>query len=305
MNKLSIAIHGGAGTLVKGMMTAELENQYKATIIPPILEKQYSLKKLIINGTVYKTAQESKIPPDVINRIIANHSQDLNFNKDIKDGDEITIFYSTNINSSNNKILEYKLIYSSIKYKNERNSKFFRYKDTYGNEAFYNSDGISVNKIIFIPPVSNSKITSRYGMRMHPVLGYEKMHRGDDYQASLNSPIVATADGQIDFIGEKGDYGNYIRINHKSGLQTAYAHLNKYSKSIKRGDSIKQGEIIGYAGSSGLSTGPHLHYEVIRNGEKIDPSNFTKEITRVNLEDNELLSFKKERNKIIQLMEAY
>tara|TARA_B110000305_G_scaffold138783_1_gene154802 strand:+ start:1220 stop:2614 length:1395 start_codon:yes stop_codon:yes gene_type:complete len=287
------------------LIKKDLENQYKATIIPPILEKQYSLKKLTINGTVYKTAQESKIPPDVINRIIANHSQDLNFNKDIKDGDEITIFYSTNINSSNNKILEYKLIYSSIKYKNERNSKFFRYKDTYGNEAFYNSDGISVNKIIFIPPVSNSKITSRYGMRMHPVLGYEKMHRGDDYQASLNSPIVATADGQIDFIGEKGDYGNYIRINHKSGLQTAYAHLNKYSKSIKRGDSIKQGEIIGYAGSSGLSTGPHLHYEVIRNGEKIDPSNFTKEITRVNLEDNELLSFKKERNKIIQLMEAY
>jgi murein DD-endopeptidase MepM/ murein hydrolase activator NlpD len=140
---------------------------------------------------------------------------------------------------------------------------------------------------------------------MHPVLGYERMHNGDDYKATLNTPIVATADGTIDFIGEKGDYGNYIRINHKNDLQSAYAHLNKYNKNIKNGDLIKQGEIIGYVGSSGLSTGPHLHYEIIRNGEKINPSKFAKNTSNIYLEGDDLQGFKKEYNRIIQLMKDY
>ena len=287
------------------LIKKDLNDRYKVSIIPPILEKKYSLKTLVVDETVYKTAQESKIPLDIINKIIINHSQDINFNKDIKDGDTVIIFYGTSINSKNNKALEHQLLYSSIKYKNDKNSEYFRYKNISGNETFYNSDGVSINKIIFIKPIKNSKITSSYGMRMHPVLGYERMHNGDDYKATLNTPIVATADGTIDFIGEKGDYGNYIRINHKNGLQSAYAHLNKYNKNIKNGDLIKQGEIIGYVGSSGLSTGPHLHYEIIRNGEKINPSKFAKNTSNIYLEGDDLQGFKKEYNRIIQLMKDY
>lgn len=287
------------------LIKKNLNGDYKAAIVPPILEKKYSLKNLTINGAMYKTALENNIPLEVINKIITNHSQDINFNKDIRDGDSVIIFYSTDINSTNNTTLEYKLIYSSITYKNGKNSEYFRYKNISGNESFYNADGVSVNRIIFIKPIQNSKITSGYGMRMHPVLRYEKMHSGDDYRAYINQPVFATADGTIDFIGEKGDYGNYIRINHKNGIQTAYAHLNKYNKNIKNGDLIKQGEVIAYAGSSGLSTGTHLHYEIIRDREKINPEIFTKETANEYLENNDLRAFQKERNKIIQLMEVY
>ena len=181
------------------LIKKDLNDRYKVSIIPPILEKKYSLKTLVVDETVYKTAQESKIPLDIINKIIINHSQDINFNKDIKDGDTVIIFYGTSINSKNNKALEHQLLYSSIKYKNDKNSEYFRYKNISGNETFYNSDGVSINKIIFIKPIKNSKITSSYGMRMHPVLGYERMHNGDDYKATLNTPIVATADGTIYF----------------------------------------------------------------------------------------------------------
>ena len=130
------------------LIKKDLNDRYKVSIIPPILEKKYSLKTLVVDETVYKTAQESKIPLDIINKIIINHSQDINFNKDIKDGDTVIIFYGTSINSKNNKALEHQLLYSSIKYKNDKNSEYFRYKNISGNETFYNSDGVSINKII-------------------------------------------------------------------------------------------------------------------------------------------------------------
>jgi len=122
-----------------------------------------------------------------------------------------------------------------------------------------------------IYPVDGARLSSRYGMRRHPVLGYNKMHKGDDFAAPTGTPIYAAGDGVVEYASRKGSYGNYVRIRHNSKLKTAYAHLHKFKKGISSGKTVKQGDVIGYVGSTGRSTGPHLHYEVLVNGVQVNP----------------------------------
>ena len=149
-----------------------------------------------------------------------------------------------------------------------------------------------------ISPLRKLIETSKYGMRVHPVSGEEKMHYGIDYAAELNSPIFAIADGVVDFIGVKGDFGNYIRLSHSNNVQSAYAHLNKFSENLIKGSLVNQSEIIGYAGETGLSTGVHLHYEIIVNEKRINPNKFDEEINNYYLTNEELAEFYTEREKI-------
>ena len=154
-----------------------------------------------------------------------------------------------------------------------------------------------------ITPLRKLVETSKYGMRIHPVSGEEKMHYGIDYDAELNEPIFAIADGVVDFIGDKGDFGKYIRLSHANNVKSAYAHLNKFSENLVKGSLVNQSDIIGFTGQTGLSTGTHLHYEIIVNEKRINPNKFDEEISNYYLDQQELMNFFIFRNKVLEDIE--
>ena len=146
----------------------------------------------------------------------------------------------------------------------------YRFVDQKGIPGYYQTNGKSIEKALMKTPINGARLSSTYGMRKHPILGYNKMHRGTDFAAPKGTPIMASGSGIIEMAKWNGAYGKYIRIRHNSKYKTAYAHLNGYARGIKRGAKVRQGQIIGYVGSTGRSTGPHLHYEVLVNGKRIN-----------------------------------
>jgi murein DD-endopeptidase MepM/ murein hydrolase activator NlpD len=140
-----------------------------------------------------------------------------------------------------------------------------------GITDYYDEKGQSVRKSLMRTPIDGARLTSGFGKRKHPVLGYTKMHRGVDFGARTGTPIMAAGNGVVEFAARNGGYGNYVRIRHNNSYKTAYAHMSKYGKGIRKGTQVKQGQIIGYVGTTGRSTGPHLHYEVHKNGTQINP----------------------------------
>jgi len=151
--------------------------------------------------------------------------------------------------------------------------RLWRHKSADGRIDYYDEKGQSMRKALMRTPIDGARISSRFGRRRHPVLGYNKMHRGTDFAASRGTPIYAAGDGVVEKAGRKGGYGNYIRLRHNSSYKTAYAHLIRFARGVRAGKRVRQGQTIGYVGSTGRSTGPHLHYEVIREGRKINSQN--------------------------------
>lgn len=147
----------------------------------------------------------------------------------------------------------------------------YRYTTTKGNLDYFNAKGESVRKTLMRTPIDGARLSSRFGKRKHPILGYTRMHSGVDFAAPRGTPIYAAGNGTVVQSGRNGGYGNYVRIRHNGTYQTAYAHLSKFARGARRGARVRQGQVIGYVGTTGRSTGPHLHYEVLRNGRQINP----------------------------------
>ncbi len=166
-----------------------------------------------------------------------------------------------------------------------------------GSTLYFNDEGSSVTKALLRTPISGARLSSRFGYRKHPILGYNKLHTGVDFAAPTGTPIYAAGSGTIDFIGWKGGYGKYIRIRHNGRYKTAYAHMSRFAKGMKKGSKVKQRQVIGYVGSTGRSTGPHLHYEVHQNGKAINPRNLRAE-SKVTLKDQELEKFLTHKGRI-------
>jgi murein DD-endopeptidase MepM/ murein hydrolase activator NlpD len=169
----------------------------------------------------------------------------------------------------NNKIIESGVIlYANLKLSGQDNSLY--YFDKEGSEGHYDKNGKSVQKALMKTPINGARLSSPFGMRKHPIDGYNKMHRGTDFAAPMGTPIMASGDGIIKRARWCGGGGNCVKIRHNSTYETIYAHMKSFGRGIKEGVRVKQGQIIGYVGSTGKSTGPHLHYEVIMNGKKIN-----------------------------------
>ncbi|NLA74728.1 MAG: M23 family metallopeptidase [Deltaproteobacteria bacterium] len=166
----------------------------------------------------------------------------------------------------------------------------YRYQTADGEIDMYDAKGCSVRKTLMATPIDGARLSSSYGMRRHPILGYTRMHKGLDFAAPSGTPIMAAGDGVIEFAGKKGGYGNYISIRHANGYQTAYGHMKGFASGIKKGARVKQGNVIGYVGSTGVSTGPHLHYEVLYNKKHVNPASVKTPSGRI-LKDNELEDF--------------
>ncbi len=223
-----------------------------------------------IRSSLLSTAIEKGVPKSVTYNFAKLFSNIVDFQKDIRSGDSFQIMYEQFVDTNGNNVKIGKILFASLVLRNEKIA-LYRYADKKGNSDYYDSNGQSVRKALSRRPISGARITSGYGMRRHPILRYKRMHWGIDYAAPRGTPIYAGGDGVVEHAGRKGAYGKYIKIRHNSTYQTAYAHLRRYAKGIRKNKRVKKGQVIGYVGSTGRSTGPHLHYEILKNGRHVNP----------------------------------
>jgi murein DD-endopeptidase MepM/ murein hydrolase activator NlpD len=249
-----------------------------------------------INSSIYQTGADAGIPPAMLNEIITAYSYDVDFQRDVKKGDAIDVLFERMETPSGAIAGNGNIVFAELSLGN-RVLKVFRYTDKYGNADFYNEKGESIRKALLRTPINGARITSSYGMREHPLLGYTRMHKGVDFGAPTGTPIYAAGDGVVAFAGGKSGYGNYLKIQHNAKYSSAYAHLSRYASGIAPGKRVKQGQIIAYVGMTGAATGPHLHYEILVNNEQVNPANVKFKTGNV-LQGKDLIAFRQNMNKI-------
>ena len=232
------------------------------------LYKKEVVVKNVIKNNLYSSAVESGVEPNIIVEFARIFGFEVDFQRDIRKGDWFEILYEK-FEDDNNKVRDTgKIIYASM-YVNGEEINLYNFKFN-NEEEYYDIKGKSITKSLMKTPINGARLSSSFGMRKHPILGYNKMHRGTDFAAPSGTPIMASGSGVITRARWCGGGGNCVKIKHNSTYQTIYAHMKAFAKGIKEGRKVKQGQIIGYVGSTGLSTGPHLHYEVIVNGKKVN-----------------------------------
>ena len=218
--------------------------------------------------SLYSSAVKSKIPPGIIVEFAQIYGFQVDFQRDIRKNDIYQIVYES-FHDEEDKLFETgKIIFTNLVLTSQENPLYLFIDKK--NEGHYDPNGKSVKKALMKTPINGARLSSGYGMRKHPILGFNKMHKGTDFAAPKGTPIMASGDGKIIRSRWCGGGGNCIKIKHNSTYSTVYAHLSKFASGIKEGVRVKQGRIIGYVGSTGMSTGPHLHYEVIKNGKRIN-----------------------------------
>ena len=232
-----------------------------------LYKKEVVVKKIITNN-LYSSAVSSGVEPNIIVEFARVFGFEVDFQRDIRKGDWFEILYEK-FEDDNNKVRDTgKIVYASMYVNGEEINLYnFKYKN---EEDYYDIKGKSITKSLMKTPINGARLSSSFGMRKHPILGYNKMHRGTDFAAPSGTPIMASGSGTVTRARWCGGGGNCVKIKHNSTYETIYAHMKAFAKGIKEGRKVKQGQIIGYVGSTGLSTGPHLHYEVLINGKKVN-----------------------------------
>ncbi len=232
------------------------------------LNKRFSYKEGKITQSLYKTATKLKIQPNIIVEFARLYGFQIDFQRDIRKNDGFQIIYEV-FEDDNKKIIETgKIIFANMILRRQENELYFF--ENKKKEGHYDKNGKSAKKALMKTPINGARLSSSFGMRKHPILGFNKLHRGTDFAAPEGTPVMASGDGTVIRSRWCGGGGYCIKIKHNSTYSTVYAHLSKFASGIKEGVRVKQGRIIGYVGSTGMSTGPHLHYEVIENGKKIN-----------------------------------
>ncbi len=227
-------------------------------------------KKAVIKNSLYGSAAKAGIPKSIVSDAIKIFSQNVDFQRDIHSGDALEVMYDTRQTEDGYVASTGDIMYARLTL-GGRDIPLYRFKSADGRIDYYGPDGQSIKKTLMKTPVDGAHVSSGYGMRFHPVLGYSKMHKGVDFAAPTGTPIYASGDGKIVRAGRFSSYGNYVRIHHSANLDTAYAHMSRIAPGVKPGSSVRQGQIIGYVGTTGRSTGPHLHYEVMVNSKQVNP----------------------------------
>ena len=242
--------------------------EFNEKILSIKLDKKIIYKENIILQSLYKAATDQNIPPNTIIEFARIYGFQVDFQRDIRKEDKFQIMYEVFIDE-NKKIIETgEILFANLKLSGQDNSLY--YFDKENLEGHYDKNGKSVQKALMKSPINGARLSSSFGMRKHPIDGYNKMHRGTDFAAPKGTPIMASGNGIVKKAGWCGGGGNCVKIRHNSTYETVYAHMSKFARGIKNGVRVKQGQTIGYVGSTGKSTGPHLHYEVIVNGKKVN-----------------------------------
>ena len=250
-------------------LTREIESgKFDQKIVVTKLNKKVVYDESIILESLFKSAKNQKIPVNIIIEFARIYGFQVDFQRDIRKKDSFQIMYEIFLDDKKNIIETGNILYANLKLSGEDNSLY--YFDSKKNEGHYDKSGKSVQKALMKTPINGARLSSSFGMRKHPIDGFNKMHRGTDFAAPMGTPIMASGNGVIKKAGWCGGGGNCVVIKHNSTYQTVYAHMSKFAKGIRKGTRVKQGQTIGYVGSTGKSTGPHLHYEVIVNGKRIN-----------------------------------
>tara|TARA_B100001057_G_scaffold499027_1_gene608074 strand:- start:629 stop:1951 length:1323 start_codon:yes stop_codon:yes gene_type:complete len=243
-------------------------NKFNQKILVTKLKKNTIYKENAILQSLYKSAKDQKIPASIIVEFARIYGFQVDFQRDIRKRDTFQIMYEA-FKDDNGKIIETgEILFANLKLSGVNNSLYFFNEE--GSKGHYDKSGKSVKKALMKTPINGARLSSPFGMRKHPIDGFNKMHKGTDFAAPMGTPIMASGDGIIKKAGWCGGGGNCIVIKHNSTYQTVYAHMSKFAKGVRNGIRVRQSQIIGYVGSTGKSTGPHLHYEVIVNGKKIN-----------------------------------
>ena len=260
------------------------------------LDRVLRRKTGVIETSLYKAALAVGVPHQAVAELTHIFSFDVDFQRDIQPGNGFELLYEAAYDRNGEFVENGPLLYAALE-AGERAFALFRYEPDDGPADYFDSHGKSARKALMRTPINGARLSSGYGMRKHPILGYSKKHLGVDFAAPKGTPIFAAGDGTIERIGREGNYGKYVRIRHNGTYSTAYAHLSGYAKGMSKGRRVRQGQIIGYVGSTGMSTGPHLHYEVLRNRKRINPTTLKLPTGRT-LEGEELTAFREQVGKV-------
>lgn len=224
----------------------------------------------VIRSSLFEAGSAAGVPLSVMMAFIRDYSFDVDFQRDLQPGDGFEILYEKLVTTDGKSVGEGDVLYASLTLSGEE-MPIYRHKSRDGRIDYYNRDGESIRRALLRTPIDGARITSGFGMRHHPILGFSKMHQGVDFGAPKGTPIYAAGRGVVEMAAPFGSYGNYIRIRHNTEIATAYAHLSRFAKDTRRGGRVDQGDIIGYVGTTGRSTGAHLHYEVLKGGRQVNP----------------------------------
>ena len=242
--------------------------KFNQKILTIKLDKKIIYKENIILQSLYKASTDQNIPPNTIIEFARIYGFQVDFQRDIRKEDKFQIMYEVFIDKNKKVIETGEILYANLKLSGQDNPLYYFNEEDH--EGHYDKNGKSVQKALMKTPINGARLSSSFGMRKHPIDGFNKMHRGTDFAAPKGTPIMASGNGIIKKVGWCGGGGNCIKIRHNSTYETVYAHMSKFARGIKNGVRVKQGQTIGYVGSTGKSTGPHLHYEVIVNGKKVN-----------------------------------
>ena len=274
------------------IISVNLDKEINLNIIELTKNSFIESKEYTISESLFSDGIKNDVSSDILVKIIRLFSFDLDFQRDIRVDTVVSISYEFD------EIVETgRLEYNDIKYASiiidGKQLEYFKFITDDGYVDYFNREGKNVKKSILKTPLDGARISSNFGMRKHPISGFNKMHKGVDFAAPTGTPIYAGGNGIVEYVGRNGGYGKYIRIRHNNGYKTAYAHLSNYRKGISKGVRVNQGEVIGYVGSTGNSTGPHLHYEIIYQNKHINPLKLKLPSGKI-LEGKELEKFKEE-----------
>ena len=229
------------------------------------------LKEIVINESLYKSAINADVPPNIIMQFVNLYGFDVDFQREIRNGNIIKIYYEVFLDNKLNIRKAGNIKFASLAL-SKNTYELYKYTTNDNNKSeYFDAAGKSAVKALMKTPINGASLSSGYGMRKHPILGYDRLHQGVDFAAPTGTAIMAAGTGFIEKIGMNGGAGNYIKIKHINGYKTAYGHMSKFAAGLKKGSKVTQGQTIGFVGSTGMSTGPHLHYEVIFNNKKINP----------------------------------
>lgn len=273
------------------------QNDYKAKIIKHELIKHTTRYLVTVNNSLFVDGTDAGISETTMMNMINLYAYDVDFQRDIKAGDKFEILVDSFYTKEGQKVKDGDVLFASLKL-SQRDINIYLYQID-GQNQYFDADGNSTKKSLLRTPVNGARISSKFGMRNHPILGYTRMHKGVDFAAPAGTPILAAGNGVIVFMGPNSGYGNYIRIRHNEDYQTAYAHISKFSAKFHKGSKVKQGDVIAYVGQTGLAKGAHLHFELLYKNVQINPAK-VKSTPGIKLKGKELVKFKAQKTMIDQ-----
>ncbi|MDP6804504.1 MAG: peptidoglycan DD-metalloendopeptidase family protein [Rhodospirillales bacterium] len=282
--------------LERRVAVSRLDEGFAAEVLERDLERALLRSEGTIRSSLFVDGEAASVPVPVLVEIIRAYSWDVDFQRDIRDGDGFELVYERFSDEFGKPVHAGRLVSAKLTLSGKRLA-IYRFAGKDGATDFYDDKGQSVRKALMRTPIDGARLSSRYGPRRHPILGYTKVHRGLDFAAPQGTPVYAAGNGTVRAAGRNGAYGNYVRIRHNERYSTAYAHLRGIAKGVRKGRRVTQGQVIGYVGSTGRSTGPHLHYEILVAARQVNPLSLKLPSGR-KLEGAELERFRAEREVI-------